>query len=99
MQTSIDFFQEAARPSLEISSDPNADVKHMLENYIAVCGLVAFKDFFMKIKNDQIENIPDGITKMQYLDLAREVYQSRAGRIERQKGRAKFFAIKNRNKK
>jgi hypothetical protein len=98
MQTSLEFCTPCGQVP-DISSDPRSDVRGTLENYIAVCGLVAFKDFFMKVKYGQINNIPESVTKTEYLALCREVFQNRAGRVERHKGRSKFFKIKNANKK
>ncbi|SEM65684.1 hypothetical protein SAMN05192574_101358 [Mucilaginibacter gossypiicola] len=98
MQTSLELFPNVPENN-DVFGTPEAGVKASLENYIAVCGLVAYKDFYMKIKYGQIENIPESITRAQYLDLAKEVYQSRAGRVERQKSKAKYFAVRNRIKK
>ncbi|GAA4327576.1 hypothetical protein GCM10023149_31060 [Mucilaginibacter gynuensis] len=98
MQTSLNFITTSGEP-IELPNDPHGDVKKSLENYIKTCGLVAFKDFFMKVKNGIIENLPDGVSLVQYLAIAREVYETRAGRVERQKNRSKFFAVRNRIKR
>jgi hypothetical protein len=50
----------------------------------------------MKIKNGLI-TIPEGLTKAQYLTMAREVYESRAALVNRNKSRARYFAIRNKN--
>ena len=100
MQTSFDFYPQPADETKKVSSAPETPqtTKEKLEQYINVCGLVAYKDFFIKIKNG-LTAIPEGVNKAQYLDIAREVYQGRAGRVSRAQGRSKFFAIQNRIKK
>jgi hypothetical protein len=62
----------------EIANDPLKSVRENLKQYIKVCGLIGFKDYYMKVKTSQITNIPAGLTKEQYLQLAKEVYESRA---------------------
>lgn len=98
MQTSLDLFA-APGDDKKVSFDPQADVKNALENYIQVCGLVAFKDYFMKAKRGEVENIPESLTLTDYLAICREVYQERAFRVDRQKKRGNFFAIRNRIKR
>lgn len=78
-----------------LASNPQADVKASLENYIRVCGLVAFKDYFMRVKRGEVENMPESVTMSEYLAVCREVYQEHAFRFERQNKRANFFAIRN----
>lgn len=93
----MEFFSLSSESEKTLNSEYT--VKESLEHYIKVCGLSPYKDFYMKIKQGFVA-IPEGLTKEQYLMLAREVYESRAAKVNRQKGRAKFFAIrsKNRNK-
>lgn len=55
MQTKLDPFQ----PSVEM--DPFKSAKEVLENYVNSLGLVAYKDFYMKIK-DGLTHIPEGLT-------------------------------------
>ncbi len=97
MQLKMEFFQPAVEKehkALPVSGAP----REVLEHYVNTFGLVAYKDFYMKIKGG-IVSIPEGITKENYLVLAREVYESRAARVERQANRSKFFAVRNRIKK
>lgn len=95
-QMTFEFFQPAVENEKEELSIET--IKENLTNYIKVCGLIAYKDFYMKIKGG-FTAIPKGVTKEQYLVLAREVYESRAAKVNRDKGRAKFFAIRNANKR
>jgi hypothetical protein len=94
MQMTLDFFKECAEPIQKPTADPVATVKTNLQEYIKVCGLVAYKDFYMKIKNGHTA-IPAGINQAQYLALAKEVYENRSVKVNKQASRALFFAIKN----
>ncbi|MES2810039.1 MAG: hypothetical protein V4619_15515 [Bacteroidota bacterium] len=98
MQTSLDLFATPGDDE-KLTFNPQADVKAALENYIQVCGLVAFKDYFMKAKRGEVENIPESVTLSDYLAICRQVYQERAFRVERQKKRGNFFAVRNRIKR
>jgi hypothetical protein len=97
MQLDFEFIQPAVESENVAAYDPNSSAKETLENFINVCGLVAYKDFFMKIKNG-FASIPDGLSQNQYLMLAREVYVRRAAMVNRTKNRSKFFAVRNRIK-
>jgi len=97
-QFQLEFFQPAVGNEKVTTGDPVVTTKEMLSDYIKVCGLVAYKDFYMKIKGDFIA-IPEGLSKAQYLELAREVYESRAAKVNRTKSRAQYFAIRNKNRK
>jgi len=98
MQTTLDLFATPGDDK-KLTFNPQADVKSALENYIRVCGLVAFKDYFMKAKRGEIENIPESVTQSEYLAICREVYQEQAFRFETNKKRANFFAIRNKIKR
>ncbi|HVW97527.1 MAG TPA: hypothetical protein VHA56_16255 [Mucilaginibacter sp.] len=91
IQLELDFYSKRGGDAI-VSP---AELKAGLEEYIKASGLVAYKDFFIKLKNGSILT-PAGISRDDYLAMAREVYESRAAKVNRQKSRAKFFAVRNR---
>lgn len=93
----MDFFSNEAENDNK-KAVPTGTAKETLEQYIKVCGLIEYKSFYMKIKNG-LTAIPKGFTKENYLMLAREVYESRAAKVNRQTSRSTYFAIRNKNKK
>ena len=52
----------------------------------------------MQLKNGEIL-IPENVTKDAYITIARDVYEKQAAEFERKQNRAKYFAIKNKNRK
>lgn len=98
MQTSLDLFATPGDDE-KLTFNPQADVKAALENYIQVSGLVKFKDYFMKAKRGEVENMPEGVTMTDYLAICREVYQEQAFRFETRKKNANFFSVRNRIKR
>jgi hypothetical protein len=93
-QLTLDLF---ANPTKTENTQSIENLKSGLEEYIKISGLIAYKDFYMKLKNGVIL-IPAGVSKEDYLTMAREVYESRAAKVNRQKSRSTFFAIRNKNK-
>lgn len=93
-QLAFDFYQST---KLDNAQSLEA-LRNGLEEYIKSSGLVAYKDFYMQLKNGEIL-IPENVSKDAYVSLARDVYEKQAAELERKQNRAKYFAIKNKNKK
>jgi hypothetical protein len=98
MQMTFEFFQPAVESEKVSTGDPVLTTIEALNSYIKVCGLADYKGFYMKIKNGLVP-VPEGLTKALYLEMAREVYESRAAHVARNKSRSTYFAIRNKNKK
>jgi hypothetical protein len=65
--------------------NPFKAVKDSLKEYIKISGLIGFKDYYMKIKYGNVANVPAGLTKDQFLTLAKETYENRALRLTNRK--------------
>jgi hypothetical protein len=64
MNIQLEIFQPAAESNTPVAVAAG-DAKFTLESYINACGLVAYKDFYMKIKSGLV-TVPAPLTKAQY---------------------------------
>jgi len=59
------------------------DIKDGLNEYIKKSGLVGFKDYYMSVKLGKNTNIPAGIEIEHFLQMIKDVYESRAKGLEK----------------